>query len=135
MVSLQTLFVFDPESKGSSRGEGGEKGTAHVIFSHQPSAEVVKFGAITYAAVRIQFQVREYEIIGSLRMHRTHEGATVRQGPGPGATPIKGTVAPDGTLTAQWQSFRATGKLMSDKAELRWKGQCGPRVAIGTRLR
>ena len=82
------------------------------------------------AAVRLQFQVRDNAVIGSLRMvPGTAQGTTVRSGPGRGATPIKGTVAPDGSLTAQWQSFRATGTLAGSRAELRWKGQCGPRVA------
>jgi len=86
------------------------------------------------AAVRIWFEIRDNQVIGSLRLvPSTAQGTTVRSGPGPGSTPIKGSVAPDGSLTAQWQSFHATGTFTGSKAEMRWRGQCGPRVATGAR--
>ena len=81
--------------------------------------------------VRLQFQVKDSQVQGS--MARSTYGSGVSQS-GRGATPVTGTVKPDGTLNAQWQSFKATGKLTGDKAELRWKGQCGPRVATGGRV-
>jgi hypothetical protein len=82
--------------------------------------------------VRLQFQVVDNQVRGSLA-RSPYGGNRITQG-GPGATPIKGTVQPDGTINTQWQSYKATGKLTGDKAELRWKGQCGPRVATGGRV-
>ena len=82
--------------------------------------------------VRLQFQVRDNQIQGSLA-RSPYGGNRVTQG-GPGATPVKGTVQPDGTINAQWQGYKATGKLTGEKAEMRWKGQCGPRVASGGRV-
>jgi len=82
--------------------------------------------------VRLQFQVKDSQIQGSLA-RAVYGGNRVTQ-TGRGQTPISGTVQPDGTLNAQWQGYKATGKLAGDKAELRWKGQCGPRVATGGRV-
>ena len=82
--------------------------------------------------VRLQFQVKDNQVEGTLA-RAAYGGNRVTQ-TGPGATPITGTVQPDGTLNAQWQGYKATGKLTGDKAELRWKGQCGPRVATGERM-
>jgi hypothetical protein len=81
-------------------------------------------------AARLQFQVKNNQVQGSLG--RSPYGARFTQS-GPGTTPISGTVQPDGTLNAQWQSYTATGKLTGDKAEMRWRGACGPRVATGGR--
>jgi hypothetical protein len=82
-------------------------------------------------AARLQFQVKDNQVQGQLG--RSPYGARFTQS-GPGTTPITGTVQPDGTLNAQWQKYKATGKLTGDKAELRWKGTCGPRVATGGRV-
>ena len=83
-------------------------------------------------AVRIPFQVTDNKITGSLQRAPYGTGR-VEQGTGRAATPITGTVQPDGTFTAQWQNYRGTGKLSGDTAELKWSGECGPRVATGGR--
>ena len=92
-------------------------------------------GGTACAPVRFQFKVTDNQISGSLRLNPSSPyGATVQQGSGRGATPIQGTVNPDGSVTARWQSFQATGTLAGGKAELRWKGKCGPRIATGGRM-
>ena len=83
-------------------------------------------------AVRLQFQVINNQIQGSLG-RSPYGGRRVTQS-GPGTTPVSGTVQPDGTINAQWQDYRATGTLTGDKPELRWRGPCGPRVATGSRI-
>ncbi len=82
-------------------------------------------------AVRIQFMVKDNQVSGMLG--RSPYGGGVRTS-GPGLTPLTGTVSPDGTVNAQWQKYRATGQLSGDKAEVRWRGVCGPRVATGGRI-
>ena len=82
--------------------------------------------------VRLQFDVKNSQISGMLGLS-PYGGRRVTQ-TGPGTTPVSGTVAPDGTLNARWQSYQATGKLTGDKAEMRWRGACGPRVATGGRV-
>jgi hypothetical protein len=84
-------------------------------------------------AVRIPFQVTGDKITGSLQRSPYVTGR-VEQGVGPRATPITGTVQPDGTVKAQWQSYSATGKLSGENAEVNWTGECGPRVATGGRI-
>jgi len=82
--------------------------------------------------VRIMFEVKNNQVQGMLR--RATYGGGVTQ-TGPGTTPITGSVQPDGTVNAYWQSYRATGKLTTDnKAEVQWRGTCGPRVATGGRV-
>ncbi len=85
--------------------------------------------------VRFQFQIADNKVGGNLR--RTiypQSGTNVESTPGRGATPIQGSVAPDGSVKAGWQSYHATGRLTGDKGELTWKGRCGPRVATLTRI-
>ena len=82
--------------------------------------------------VQLQFQVVNNQLVGQLARSPYSPGR-VTQG-GRNATPISGTVQPDGSFTAKWESFNATGHLTKDgKAELSWRGQCGPRVAQGGR--
>jgi hypothetical protein len=92
-------------------------------------------GGVACNAVRFEFQVKDDQVIGSLRMRPGGAtGMTVEQGPGRGATPLQGSVQADGSMTVKWASFHATGTLAGDTAQLKWKGQCGPRVATGKRI-
>ena len=82
--------------------------------------------------VRIRFEVKNNQVQGMLR--RSAYGGGVTQ-TGPGTTPITGSVQPDGAVNVNWQSYTATGKLTTDnKAEVHWRGTCGPRVATGGRV-
>jgi hypothetical protein len=80
--------------------------------------------------VRIPFKVTDNKITGSLKRAVYGTGRIEASESG---TPFSGTVAADGGISAKWESYTATGKLTGDKAELRWKGQCGERVATGGR--
>jgi hypothetical protein len=79
--------------------------------------------------VRIPFTVTDNKINGSLE-RSTYGTGRVEAGKG---SPITGTVAPDGTINAQWQNYKATGKLSGNTAQLKWRGECGERVATGGR--
>jgi hypothetical protein len=85
-------------------------------------------------AVRIPFQISDNRVTGSLQRAPYGTGR-VEAGSGGSASPVTGTVQPDGTLTVAWQNYHASGKLSGDKAELSWKGECGPRVATGGRAK
>ena len=82
--------------------------------------------------VRIPFTVADNKISGSLQRAPYGTGR-VESGSGKTATPFTGTVAPDGSITASWESYKATGKLSGDTAQLKWKGECGERIATGGR--
>lgn len=82
--------------------------------------------------VQIRIEVKNNQVEGMLA--RAAYGGGVRQ-TGPGTRPITGSVQPDGTINAYWEGYTATGKLTADnKAEVRWRGTCGPRVATGGRV-
>ena len=83
-------------------------------------------------AVRLPFKVVDNQISGSLQRAPYGTGR-VESGSGSTASPITGTVQPDGTFTAKWETYQGKGKLSGDKAELTWKGQCGERTATGGR--
>jgi hypothetical protein len=84
------------------------------------------------APVRIPFTVTDNKISGKLQRAAYGTGRVEASEAG---TPFTGTVAADGSITASWQNYKATGKLSGDKAELRWKGECGDRVATGGRAK
>jgi hypothetical protein len=111
-------------------GAGPYDGTWQV--SAAPAGNTSTSDVASCDGVQFQFQVKDSQIQGSLA-RAAYGGNRVTQ-TGRGQTPVSGTVQPDGTINAQWQSYKATGKLTGDKAELRWKGQCGPRVATGGRV-
>lgn len=83
-------------------------------------------------ALRIRFTVKDNRVSGSLQHRDYGEGLEPGDG-GPSAAPLIGTVQPDGTLTAEWETRQFTGRLSGDKAQLRWSGECGARVATGGR--
>lgn len=82
--------------------------------------------------LRLRFTVKDSQIHGQLA-RSPYGGGRVTEG-GRGATPVSGTVNPDGTFRAEWQKFKATGKLSGENAEMRWRGTCGERVATGGRV-
>ncbi len=85
--------------------------------------------------VQLEFQIKDNQLVGDLRLVQyPQSGVNVESSPGSGSTPIQGSVAPDGKVTASWQRYRATGQLSGDKGEVRWTGHCGPRVAMATRI-
>jgi hypothetical protein len=84
--------------------------------------------------VRLPFMVTDNKITGSLQRGAYGTGR-VEGGSGSSASPITGTVEPDGSFVANWQSYHGTGKLSGNTAELKWKGECGPRVATGGRAK
>jgi hypothetical protein len=85
-------------------------------------------------AVRLPFMVTDNKITGSLQRAPYGTGR-VEEGSGSSASPITGTVQPDGTFVANWQNYHGTGKLSGDHAELKWNGECGPRTATGGRAK
>lgn len=80
---------------------------------------------------RLDFTVKDNQIETSLA--RSYYGESVTEG-GPRATPVMGTIDPDGSFTATWQNISATGKITGDKVQARWESSCGPRVATGGRV-
>ena len=87
-------------------------------------------------AVRFEAQVIDNKVVGQLRPAAYPQSGPNVQTAKPGergASPIQGNVAADGKLMAKWQTYQVSGQLTGDKGQLSWKGQCGPRVAEGTR--
>ena len=84
------------------------------------------------APVRIPFTVTDNKISGKLQRAAYGTGRVEASETG---TPFTGTVAADGGVSAKWENYTVTGKLTGDKAELKWTGQCGDRVATGGRAK
>jgi hypothetical protein len=81
----------------------------------------------------LKFEVKDNQIQGGLAFAPSDPNR-VQNSQGPRSAPISGSVQEDGTLNAQWESYKVTGKMTGDKVELRWRAPCGPRVATGTRI-
>jgi hypothetical protein len=50
------------------------------------------------------------------------------------AVPVKGTVAPDGTVTAMWENFPVIGRLTGNIGAVSVQGDCGPRTGRAVRV-
>ena len=124
-VAALAVATLSAQAAGSFDGEWYVDAAA----AGQTSSSSVPAGC---EAVRLPFKVTDNKITGSLQRAPYGTGR-VEQGTGSGATPITGTVKPDGTFTADWAGYHGTGKLSGDKAQLTWKGQCGERTASGGR--
>ncbi len=116
----------------SAHAAGPYDGTWQVDAAAAGNSGTNTTGRAQCEPVRLQFEVKDGQIQSSLA--RSPQGGNRVTQTGRGATPITGTVHADGTVLAQWQTYRVTGKLTGDKAELHWNGQCGPRVATGGRI-
>lgn len=80
---------------------------------------------------RLAFQVRDNQIVGNAARSPDLPTEIVAS---PTGSPVKGSVQPDGTFNAQWESFNITGKITGNTLVANWTGQCGPRSATGTRV-
>lgn len=81
----------------------------------------------------IKVQIKDNQIEGSLA-RVPGSSSRVETSEGRHSAPVTGSVAGDGSVTAQWESYTATGKITGNQIKLHWKASCGERVATGTRI-
>lgn len=82
-------------------------------------------------ANRVVMQIKDSKISGNLERSATGRGRVENT---TGGLPITGTVAPDGTVNAHWETLDIVGRLTGDSGELRFRSDCGPRVATAKRI-
>lgn len=83
-------------------------------------------------ALRLRADVKDGKISGSLA--RFFPGNVVENATGYAASPVTGTVHPDGSLEAYWLGWIVKGRITGDVADLTLLfGQCGPRHMTGRR--
>jgi hypothetical protein len=86
-------------------------------------------------ALRLTVQIKNNQVTGELTRATSGSGAPIiESGQGRDSGAVKGTVQPDGSLTAQWQNYTASGKLSGDSGQVTVNGECGPRNATATRV-
>jgi len=86
-------------------------------------------------AVRLPVRIQGGQLVGSLTQVPTITGGVeVEEGWGPRATPIIGSVGPDGAVQAQWENYHASGKLSGDSGEFTVQTECGPAAAHAMRV-
>jgi hypothetical protein len=90
-------------------------------------------GQTTCPPLQLQFQVTGGQVTGSFA-RSPESGTLVENSQGASASPLVGTVQPDGTMSSEWQGYHVTGKFAGDTAQLQWRGECGPRMATGRRV-
>jgi hypothetical protein len=90
----------------------------------------------TCPADRFPLEIRDNQIIGSLHrvLNDGSERTAVESGSGRDARPVLGSVQPDGSVTAQWENYKASGTLQDATGTVTINGECGPRVATAIRL-
>jgi hypothetical protein len=127
-IALAALAV--PQLAGAA---GPYDGTWQVDAAPQGGIGAATEGQSGCVGLRLQFDIKDNQVVGSMRRAPYGEG-NVENATGRGSRPVSGNVAPDGTFNAQWERYEATGKLSGDKVEMHWKGECGPRTAMGGRV-
>ena len=106
------------------------------VIDVPPSASsVVTSANPSCPALRLPIQIKDSKVSGSLtRVPSVSGGPTVEAGTGRHASEVTGTVLADGTVHAQWQGYKAAGKLGDGTGTVTIKGECGPRKATATRV-
>ncbi len=83
-------------------------------------------------ALRLRADVKDGRISGTLA--RFQPGNVVENATGYAASPVTGSVRPDGSVEAYWLGWIVKGQISGDHADLTLLfGQCGPRHMTGTR--
>jgi hypothetical protein len=101
---------------------------------------VVDFPAVTVrdirhgcSEMRVVAVVKDNQITATLERERDNLNE-VENSTEPRAEPLTGTVGPDGSFTAQWESYVITGKLSGAGGEAQVAGSCGPRTGTAVRV-
>lgn len=123
LTSLPSLADAAGQFDGTWQVDSGGVGTA--------TAEAME--GTSCAPETIRFEIRDDQVQGSLAKVPSDQ-SRVEASQGSGSSPVVGTVAADGSVNAEWESYAVTGKITGDKVELHWRASCGPRVAIGSRI-
>jgi hypothetical protein len=99
----------------------------------QVAAPGVRAGPGVYCGpIDLKFQIRDSQVIGGLK--RSPYDATVVSGGGFTSAPMNGNVQPNGAVQIAWEQYLASGRITDNQIQLQWKGECGPRLATGTRV-
>jgi hypothetical protein len=85
-------------------------------------------------ALRLRATISDSKITASLERVAGGAPNTIENGTGRSSGPLTGTVQPDGSVSADWQGYRAAGKLSGDAGTVTVQGQCGPRDATVVRV-
>jgi hypothetical protein len=99
------------------------------------SATIASTADSACPALRFPVQIRDNQVAGVLTRVPTRDGGVIFEaGSGTDSGPVTGTVQPDGTVTAQWENYHATGTLSGDSGVVTVAGECGPRTAHAVRV-
>jgi hypothetical protein len=86
-------------------------------------------------ASRFPLEIRDNVVYGSLeRVYSGGSSSVVETGTDKNARPVFGTVQPDGSVTAAWLDYHATGKLNASDGAVTINSACGPRKATVVRV-
>jgi len=91
-------------------------------------------GASDCPALRFPLQIRDGQVTGVLARVPSSDGVVVEAENGADSASVTGTVQPDGTVHAEWERYRANGKLDGHNGQVTVSGECGPRAATAVRV-
>jgi hypothetical protein len=96
-----------------------------------PQSGALEEGGFACGSARIQVQVRDNVVSGTLKRGGT--GSVETGSTGPSAAPVSGNVSANGKLTAKWQGYTASGQLSGNTGRLTVQRMCGRVTATATR--
>jgi hypothetical protein len=99
------------------------------IIDLPPDTIAVDDHAAICPALRLEVQITDNQLSGNLRRSDPASLNVVEIGGTSAASQVSGVVQPNGDLSAQWQNFHASGKLVGPNAGLTVQTECGPMQA------
>ena len=94
-----------------------------------------RVGYATCPGLRLPLRIAAGQVTGEVsQVPSATGGLELESGDGPNASPVTGTVSPDGIVNAQWENFRASGRLSGDTGQITVETECGPAQATATRV-
>ena len=83
-------------------------------------------------AFRLVVAVKDNQLEANLQREAT--SLEVENSNAANAVPVKGSVAPDGTVIAKWEKFPVIGRLTGNIGAISVQGDCGPRTGRAVRV-
>ena len=128
-VAVGALFLSSPLAQAASPFDGSW------VIDFPAAGAISTTSDSVCPALRLPFQIRDGRVVGALERVPSRDGSIiVEAAQDNSASPIDGSVAPDGTVSARWEAYNVGGKLVGDTGYVTVRGECGERTGQATRV-
>jgi hypothetical protein len=119
-----SVMTFQPALAGQYDGKW--------VVDFPAPQDNLKSSSDVCSAFRLVVAVKDNQLEANLQREAT--SLEVENSTAANAVPVKGSVAPDGTVIAKWENFPVIGRLTGNVGAISVQGDCGPRTGRAVRV-